>query len=203
MTNDEGPMTMVRVSRSDFVRWLLAALIVAQLFASKLGAQIEPVAPDPRLFAGWKLVQADELGDVYYFYSDGIFVRQGVRRRDQVMVGRWKMEAKSRLLLFEQEPRNSSLSAKELVTIRAQKLRYQVEFEGDSRMRWQVDDKPALISELRRIRDLPDRAANLLWGFADEESQERAMRGNAPGPEAKGKTSSPAKTTSAPKAGGK
>jgi hypothetical protein len=147
--------------------------LVAIVTAVVAFAHAEDVASDKRWLAGWKIVQPDGLGDVYYLYPDGLFVRQGVRRREFVTIGRWRIEEKKHLVLFDLELRNTTLSAEALASIKAKKEVFDFIFDSDEKMRWvSVADN----RELKRIRDLPERTENIYWGLGTDEDYERAIR---------------------------
>lgn len=128
-----------------------------------------------RLHAGWKVDQKDGLGDVYYFYPDGLFVRQGVRRREFVTIGHWKQEDQNRLILFDQQPRNTTLSVERLENIRNKKETYALVFDCESGMQWVPEGADARVVLLKRLRDLPDRTENVYWGLGTDESYRRAF----------------------------
>jgi hypothetical protein len=147
--------------------------VFAALFAALSCGRAEEEVADKRLLAGWKIVQADGLGDVYYFYPDGLFVRQGVRRREFVAIGHWRAEEKKHLVLFDLELRNTTLSAEVLASIKAKKEVFGCTFDSDEKMQWTSD---AEAKELKRIRDLPDRTENIYWGLGTDEDYDRARR---------------------------
>jgi len=148
--------------------------LVGVCVAAFLGAALSAAQPDPRLLAGWNVEQADKLGDAFYFYADGGFVRQNPRRREFVTTGRWRLEDASTLAMFEQFPRNTTLSPERLDQIRKQEERVSFTFESDLAMRWKRSDGTA--STLRRFRDLPDRTENPYWGLGTDESYLRGAR---------------------------
>ena len=147
--------------------------VFAAVFAALPWGRAEDEVADRRLLAGWRIVQADGLGDVYYFYPDGLFVRQGVRRREFVAIGRWRVEEKKHVVLFDLELRNTTLSADALASIKAQKEVLGFTFDSDEKMHW---TSAAEVRELKRIRDLPDRTENIYWGLGTDEDYDRAIR---------------------------
>lgn len=138
--------------------------------------QIESLRADKRLLAGWKIEQADDLGDVYYFYPDGLCVCQGVRRREFVTIGHWEMEGGKWLVLSDRQLLNTTLSERELFAIKATKVRYELNFENDAKMQWTVSGNSIRREELKRILDLPDRTENMYWGLGTDESYRRAIQ---------------------------
>jgi len=146
---------------------------VALVSAFVASAHAESEVSDKRLLAAWKIVQSDGLGDVYYLYPDGLFVRQGVRRREFVAIGRWRVEEKKHLVLFDLELRNTTLSAEALASIKAKKEVFSFTFDSDERMHW---ISAAEARELKRIRDLHDRTENIYWGLGTDEDYDRAIR---------------------------
>ncbi len=146
---------------------------IALVSAFVVFAHAEDVTADKRLLAAWKTVQADGLGDVYYLYPDGLFIRQGVRRREFVTIGRWRIEEKKHLVLFDLEPRNTTLSAEALASIKAKKEVFVFTLESDEKMHWASATETR---ELKRIRDLPDRTENIYWGLGTDDDYERAIR---------------------------
>jgi hypothetical protein len=153
---------------------LVGAFVAAFMSCALSGA--EP--SDARLLAGWKVEQSDRLGDMFYFYPDGVFVRQSPRRREFVTTGRWRLEDSSTLVMFEQFPRNTTLKAEELETIRKEEEIVSFVFTSDLTMKW--TEKGGGTRSLRRFRDLPDRTENPYWGLGTDESYERGAR-RAPG----------------------
>ncbi len=150
--------------------------VLASVFISLTCVGAESEVIDKRLFAGWKIMQEDGLGDVYYLYPDGLFVRQGVRRREFVTIGRWTIEEKKRLVLFDFELRNTTLSAEALAAIKAEKHPYDLNFGADEKMRWSPVSETGNVAVLQRIRDLPDRTENIYWGLGTDEDYDRALR---------------------------
>lgn len=159
-----------RQKMNAIFRIYLGALISAFVALSLAHAED---AVDKRLLAAWKIVQADGLGDVYYLYPDGLFVCQGVRRREFVAVGHWRIEEKKHLVLFDLELRHTTLTAEALAAIKAKQEVFDFDFEGDATMHWVA---AAEVKEMKRIRDLPDRTENIYWGLGTDEDYERAIR---------------------------
>jgi hypothetical protein len=157
----------------------LLNLFLGVFFATSLGYAVGPATPegaDRPILAAWKIVEPDNLGDVYYFYPDGLYVRQGLRRREFVTIGHWKIDNRTRLVLFDVEPRNTTLSADKLAAIRAKNLRYDFGFDGDRTIHWAFLGEPTQTEELKRVGDLPDRTENIYWGLGTDESYMRAIR---------------------------
>lgn len=128
------------------------------------------------LLAGWKVTQDDGLGDIFYFYPDGLFVQQGVRRREFVTIGRWSIEPNQRLLLSEAEPKNTSCSDEELAEFRNEKIYVDVAQESPEKMQWIFGGDSANPVHLWRMRDLPDRTEVMHWGLGTDESYDRGLR---------------------------
>ena len=148
----------------------LAILAFVLLLPAAFGADV-----DARLHAGWKVDQEDGLGDVYYLYPDGLFVRQGVRRREFVTIGHWKQEDRKHFVLFDQQPRNTTLAEEKLEEIRKKEEKYTLVFDGDSAMQWVSEGGDSRVVLLKRLRDLPDRTENIYWGLGTDESYRRAL----------------------------
>lgn len=129
-----------------------------------------------RFHAGWKVDQFGGLGDVYYFYPDGLLICQGVRRREFVTIGKWRIEPNNQLILFARQLQNTTLSPEKLEAIRQEVRRYTFTFDADDSMRWSSTDPnvPSLV--LNRLKPLPDRTENPYWGLGTSESYDRGMR---------------------------
>jgi hypothetical protein len=156
-------------ARFKHFAWFLAVLVLGQPFRAAAGDA------DGRLYAGWKVEQEDGLGDAYYLYPDGLFVRQGVRRREFVTIGHWKQEDQKRLVLLDQRLRNTTFSAERLDEIRKKEVRYTLVFDSDNTMRWIPAESDSRATVLKRLRDLPDRTENIYWGLGTDESYRRAL----------------------------
>src|SRR6185312_6391592 len=139
-------------------------LAVCSIFAfAPSPVQADSEKTDPRLLAAWKILQDDGLGDVYYFYPDGLFVCQGVRRREFVTIGRWKLEAANRLVMFERDVPSATFSEQERATLKASRTICILNFPGDGQMLWNPNGEVVHQITLRRISGLPDRTENIYW----------------------------------------
>ncbi len=155
-------------------RLTLFTLIVAVLVLGQPSGAFAADS-DARLHAAWKVQQADGLGDVYYLYPDGLFVRQGVRRREFVTIGHWKQEDQKHLVLFDQQPRNTTLSVEKLEEIRKTEVHYGLVFDADTAVRWISTEPESRAIVLKRLRDLPDRTENIYWGLGTDETYQKAI----------------------------
>lgn len=117
-----------------------------------------------RFHAGWKVQQPDGIGSIYYFYPDRTLVIQNPRRREFVQVGKWMVEGKKELVLFDIAPRNTSLSEDELKECRARRRVYSVVFESNTEILLSLENSTDVLT-LHRVSELPDRDEKRYWGF--------------------------------------
>jgi len=160
------------MKKASFIFIIFISVFVSAGFAA--------AETDARFNAGWKILRGDVnsgiiSSDTYYFYPDGLFARQGYQRREFVTIGRWKIDGQKHLVIYDQQPRNTTLSAEELDNIKKQEMRFAVVFDSNTSMRWTRDAKGASTITLSRVRDLPDRTENVYWGLGTDESHERGM----------------------------
>src|SRR3712207_389303 len=93
-----------------------AAVTIATLalVSSDMRGAPSKIAAPRRLLAAWQNVEADGMGSTYYFYPDGLLVIQNPRRREFVVLARWRMESAEVVVVYDQRPLNTTFSRAEL-----------------------------------------------------------------------------------------
>jgi len=125
------------------------------------------ISTSKKLLAGWKVQQPDGAGPVYYFYPDGVLVIQSPRRREFVKVGMWTMDKQFKLILFNVEPRNTTLSPDQIKEISDRQKIFTLVLESNISMRWTSADGENLL--LHRTKQLPNRKKSWYWGFRNRD----------------------------------
>ena len=152
----------------------VAALVLMSVTDSAL-AQSHP-RPPRRLLAAWQLVEPEGMGPTYYFYRDGVLVMQNPRRREFVVLARWRMEAPNVVTLSNYRPRNTTLARAELAALRKATDRWRITSLGAQRMSWTSVASPERFNRFRHRGELPDRTENIYWGLGTKESYARGIR---------------------------
>jgi hypothetical protein len=156
-------------------RVVLMAAVLATV-TSDLAAAESSVAAPRRLLAAWQNIEPDGMGSTYYFYPDGVLVIQNPRRREFVILARWRMESPQVFVIFDQRPLHTTLSRVELADWRRGHYRWRITSLGRREMRLVSMNAPGVSDVFRHRGPLPNRTENIYWGLGTEASYARGMR---------------------------
>ncbi|MFL6499595.1 MAG: hypothetical protein ACJ8LL_02610 [Candidatus Udaeobacter sp.] len=134
------------------------------------------IAAPSRLLAAWQNMQTDGMGSTYYFYPDGLLVMQNPRRREFVVLARWRMQTRDVVVISDEQPLNTTLSRAELAKWRKGSYPWRIVSLTRRELHWVFLNDPKTSDVFRYRGPLPDRTENVYWGLGTDESYARGIR---------------------------